>query len=127
MVYGIGVDLISVSRIKKVHDKFGARFARRFLSTSELVEYDLRTNKSAFLAKRFAAKEAAVKALGTGERQGILLKDFYLTHNELGKPLLHATGKAKQVCDSVGITGSHITLTDERDQVIALAVLETGS
>ena len=88
MIAGIGVDLATISRIEKVHQRFGDRFAKRILNSEEMPAYNSHHSPDRFLTKRFAVKEAAVKALGTGERMGILLKDFYLEHDELGKPLL---------------------------------------
>lgn len=125
MILGVGIDLVSISRIEKVHRRFGARFARRILSDSEIDEYSAHTNKGVFLAKRFATKEAAVKALGTGEREGVLLKDFWLTHDRLGKPLLQVAGRAKHYCENQGVNRQHVSLSDERDQVIAFVVLES--
>lgn len=124
MIAGIGVDLATISRISKVHARFGARFARRFLHETELTTYQQHDHPERFLTKRFAAKEAAVKALGTGERQGVLLRDFYLQHDELGKPLLKVSGKAQELCISRGITGFWISLSDEGDTVAAFVVLE---
>ncbi|MGQ7844084.1 holo-ACP synthase [Granulosicoccus sp. 3-233] len=124
MIAGIGVDLATVSRIAKVHSRFGVRFARRFLHESELAAYHQHDQPERFLAKRFAVKEAAVKAMGTGERQGVLLKDFYLQHDELGKPLLRACGKAQQLCASRGITGFWVSLSDEGDTVAAFVIFE---
>lgn len=124
MIAGIGVDLATVSRIAKVHERFGMRFARRFLHDSEIPLYLNHSMPERFLAKRFAAKEAAVKALGTGERNGVLLKDFYLQHDELGKPLLCVSGVARQLCDQKGIRGFWVSLSDEGDTVAAFVVLE---
>jgi len=124
MIAGIGVDLATISRITKVHERFGDRFARRFLHESELSAYHSHEQPERFLTKRFAIKEAAVKALGTGERQGVLLKDFYLQHDELGKPLLRVSGKARTLCDARGITGFWVSLSDEGDTVAAFVVLE---
>lgn len=118
--------MTTVSRISKVHDRFSERFARRFLHEKELQSYHKHPQKERFLAKRFAAKEAAVKALGTGEREGILLKDFYLEHDSLGKPLLFASGQAKVRCDALGISHLWVTLTDEGDTVAAFVVLESS-
>jgi len=78
-----------------------------------------------FLAKRFAVKEAAVKALGTGERTGVLLRDFYLEHTELGKPLLCVDGKAKKMCEIHNVRATHVSLSDEGDQVVAFVVFES--
>lgn len=125
MITGIGVDLVTVSRVEQVHERFGERFARRILGNTELEEYRNSTYPARFLAKRFAAKEAAVKALGTGEREGVLLKDFTIAHDHLGKPLLNVDGKAAELCHQHGINQKHVTLTDERDQIVAFVVLET--
>ncbi len=124
MILGIGVDLTSISRIKAVHDRFGGRFARRILASHELDEYAQKRDQNVFLAKRFAVKEAAVKALGTGERGGVLLKDFSISHDTLGKPMLTASGAAKRVMDHKGITQTHVSHSDERDSVIAFVILE---
>ena len=124
MIFGIGVDLVTISRIASVHQRRGERFARRFLADIELVEYAALADPDRFLAKRFAVKEAAVKALGTGEREGVLLKDFYLSHSTLGKPCLHATGRAADIMADQNIYAAHVSLSDELDQVIAMVVLE---
>ena len=126
MIAGIGVDLATISRIAKVHERFGERFARRFLHQEELEQYQNHPDQNRFLCKRFAVKEAAVKALGTGERDGVLLKDFYLKHDKLGKPLLFASGAAAKRCNTMGITGLWVTLSDEGDTVAAFVVLESG-
>ena len=125
MISGIGVDLVTVSRIKGIHERFGDRFARRFLHQNELTALASHENPVQFLAKRFAVKEAAVKALGTGERTGVLLRDFYIEHTELGKPLLRVDGAAKQLCEKLNIQASHVSLSDEGDQVVAFVVLES--
>lgn len=124
MIAGIGVDLATISRVARVHSRFGERFARRFLHESEWVHYRNHAAQERFLAKRFAVKEAAVKALGTGERDGVLLKDFYLINDALGKPHLHVSGVAKQRCSDLGISGFWVSLSDEGDTVAAFVVLE---
>jgi len=129
MISGIGVDLVTVSRIEGVYKRFGNRFARRFLHQSELktlasMEVDSPDNTIRFLAKRFAIKEASVKALGTGERTGVLLRDFYIEHTELGKPLLRLDGAAKSLSEKHNIQAAHVSLSDEGDQVVAFVVFE---
>lgn len=124
MIKGVGVDLVTVSRIQKVHERHGERFARRILGDSELVTYRETKYPERILAKRFAAKEAAVKALGTGEREGVLLKDFVVSHDELGKPCLSANGVARERADSHGISAFHLSISDEGDTVIAFVVCE---
>jgi len=126
MIAGIGVDLATISRVTRVHEKFGDRFARRILNPAEWDAYSNHHSPARFLAKRFAAKEAAVKALGTGERNGVLLKDFYLQHDELGKPLLRVSGEASVRCEKLGIRHFWVTITDEGDTVAAFVVLEKG-
>jgi len=124
MIHGIGVDLVTVSRIESVHQRFGERFARRFLHAKEIDQLKNAPNKVRFLAKRFAIKEASVKALGTGERAGVLLRDFYVEHTTLGKPILHADGHALELFKQHGIQATHVSLSDEGDQVVAFVVLE---
>ena len=103
MIAGIGVDLATISRIEKTHARFGDRFARRILNEAEWDAYQNNPSQINFLTKRFAVKEAAVKALGTGEREGILLKDFYLEHDSLGKPILKVSGEASRRCEQYGM------------------------
>lgn len=124
MIFGIGVDLVTVSRIERVYDRFGERFARRFLHENEMGSLQINDNPTRFLAKRFAIKEAAVKAMGTGERTGVLLRDFYVEHSELGKPILKVDGGAKALCQTHNIEATHVSLSDEGDQVVAFVVLE---
>lgn len=133
MIFGIGVDIATVSRVQRTWERFGNRFARRFLHDDELQELTAVVDGSMdgaverFLAKRFAVKEAAVKALGTGERNGVLLRDFALAHTELGKPLLSAHGVAAEHCRREHIQRLHVSLSDERDTVVAFVVLESAS
>jgi holo-[acyl-carrier protein] synthase len=127
MIAGIGVDVVTLSRISDAHERFGERFARRILSDEEMIEYAAAKNPERFLAKRFAVNEAAVMALGSGERAGVLLKDFSLTHDKLGKPGLLIAGKAALRCQQDGIIDSHVSLSDEGDTVVAFVVLERSS
>ncbi|PID60927.1 MAG: holo-ACP synthase [Gammaproteobacteria bacterium] len=124
MIYGTGVDLTTISRIRRAHERFGERFARRFLHAEEWLQYTRHNRPERFLAKRFAVKEAAVKALGTGERQGVLLSDFYVIHDALGRPELHADGEAACLCRRHGIDALHVSLSDEGDTVAAFVILE---
>ena len=124
MIAGIGTDLVTVSRVARVYARFGERFARRVLHARELPDCRVSPDPARFLAKRFAVKEAAVKALGTGERTGVLLRDFHLEHDALGKPLLGVDGEAAARCRADGITDRHVSLSDEGDLVSAFVVLE---
>lgn len=126
MIAGIGVDLATVSRIEQAYTRFGDRFARRILNAMEWTSFSEHHSPVRFLAKRFAVKEAAVKALGTGERKGVLLRDFYLEHDELGKPILKVSGVAQTLCEQRGIKHFWVSITDEGDTVAAFVVLELG-
>lgn len=129
MIAGIGVDMATTSRIAKAYDRFGHRFARRVLNEAEWSDYENHPYPTRFLTKRFAVKEAAVKALGTGERTGVLLKDFFLQHDTLGKPILCVSGEAQKHCITRNIEHFWVSLTDEGDSVVAFVVMEyrTGS
>ena len=94
MIFGIGTDIVMVARIRKDLERFGEAFAERILSSSELQEFRDNTNKANFLARRFAAKEAAAKAMGTGFTNGIHLRDISVTHDAQGKPALAFSGQA---------------------------------
>ncbi len=127
MIHGVGVDLVTVARVRAVHARFAERFARRILTGAEIAELAALpsgADPARFLAKRFAVKEAAVKALGTGEREGVLLRDFGLAHSPLGRPELTLSGMGAERCDAAGIVASHVSLSDEGDLVTAFVVLE---
>lgn len=124
MISGIGVDLVTISRIARVHERFGQRFERRVLHPVEIKQISVHSKPIHFMAKRFAVKEAALKALGTGERTGILLSDVYIEYDELGKPILKTDGKAKQFCELHQIYALHVSISDEGNQVAAFVVCE---
>ena len=124
MIVGIGTDLVTVGRVERVHERFGERFARRVLHACELDAYRAHANPARLLAKRFAVKEAAVKALGTGERDGVLLRDFHVSHDAMGKPLLGVSGEARARCDALAVSALHVSISDEGDLVSAFVVLE---
>jgi holo-[acyl-carrier protein] synthase len=125
MIHGIGTDIVDIRRIKAAIDKFGDRFANKILSCDEREEYDSLSigEQPRFLAKRFAIKEAAAKALGTGFREGVALKDFSLSHDPLGKPLLQLNGRAEKISEAKQLKGRYISLSDEKNYVIAYATL----
>ncbi len=124
MIHGTGIDSVSIVRIAATVARFGQRFADRLLHESERAAYNHARDKVRFLAKRFAIKEAASKALGTGIRQAVSWRDFAVSSNSLGKPELTLHGAAKKLSEQHNICRLHISLTDEREQVIAMAVFE---
>ena len=127
MIIGNGIDLVRVSRIESVFEKHGKRFASHVLHEKEFPEFEKAANPIRFLAKRFAVKEAATKALGTGQAQSVLLRHFYVVHNEHGKPLLHADSTAQEICDSLGVNAMHVSISDEDEYAIANVILEKVS
>ncbi len=125
MIYGIGVDMVKIGRIQAALDRFGEAFARRILGKVEFEEF-LRSKRQAhFLAKRFAAKEAVVKAFGTGFRDGIGLRHIGVAHDEQGRPSLFYTGRARDLTQQRNITASHLSLCDEEDYAIAFVTMLT--
>ena len=124
MIFGIGTDIVQVQRMAKNLEKYGDRFAKRILSDGEFSEFSENSNQSAFLAKRFAAKEAAVKALGTGFRHGISMQHISVGHDEVGKPVLQFTDVAESIFNERLIQSSHISIADEKEFAVAYVVLE---
>jgi holo-[acyl-carrier protein] synthase len=123
-IMGIGTDIVSISRIRAIWDRFGLAFARRILMPIELEEFNLSNKPVAFLAKRFAAKEAFAKACGSGFRAGgIWLTDIGLTHNAMGKPEMAFSTQAQKMLQALGAGQSHITLSDEQDYALAFVIL----
>ena len=123
MIYGVGVDMVKVSRIRAGLDRFGDRFARRILSSSEFEDFQRAGRRASFLAKRFAAKEAVAKALGTGFRDGLTLRQISVEHDSLGKPQLRYSGRASELLEANGIGDSHLSITDEDDHALAFVAL----
>ncbi len=127
MIIGTGIDLVKVSRVESVYQKHSARFVSHVLHSKEMPEFEKAPDKARFLAKRFAVKEAATKALGTGQAQNVLLRHFYIMHNEHGKPLLHADDHALQACEALGVNAMHVSISDESEYAIANVILEKVS
>ena len=123
MIFGIGTDIVRVKRMQENIDKFGDKFAERILSDEELEEYHRYAEPSRLLAKRFAAKEAASKAMGTGFRDGITLKQIFITHDNLGKPILNFSELANAFLTKNKIIESHVSISDEQDYAVAYVTL----
>ena len=123
-IFGIGVDMVNIDRIKKIRQKYGKRFVKRILNSSELELFHQTNDQDRFLANRFAGKEAATKALGTGFSQGITWKDFGVSNKSSGQPELILSNKVEKLFITKGITSSHISLTDELPWSMAFVILE---
>ena len=124
MIYGIGTDIVSVERVGAVFERYGERFARRILSDAELLDMARAPSAVRFLAKRFAAKEAFSKAIGTGIRRPVTWRFIAVGHDSLGKPLIDPHPLLAALMDERGIAAHHISITDERDVAVAFVVLE---
>jgi holo-[acyl-carrier protein] synthase len=125
-IYGVGVDLVDNKRIERLLYRYGERFPARILGPNEQVEYLGLRSKTGFLAKRFAAKEAFSKALGTGFQNGIRLTDIDVVHDDLGRPGFQLFGRTKAYAEACGIAGFHLSLADEREYSIAYVILVTN-
>jgi len=126
MIFGIGVDVLEAARIKKVFDKYGEHFVERLLMPAERAQMAKTRRKERFLAMRFAAKEAIVKAMGTGFAHGVWIRDVGVVQNAWGRPEVAYSPRGEKVRRKLGIGGGHVTLTDEAGLIVAVAVLETA-
>lgn len=124
MIYGIGIDVISVARVAAALQRFGDRFAQRILAERELQDFRRRKAPERFLAKRFAAKEAFSKAMGTGIRTPVTWRYIEVGHDRRGKPLIvpHPLLAARMKEWDIG--AAHISITDELDTAVAFVILE---
>ncbi len=123
MIYGIGIDVLKTERVERVHQKYGAKFVDHLLLPAERDQLARTARPVRFLAMRFAAKEAIVKAMGTGFAHGIWIRDVGIVQNSWGKPEVIYSARGAAVRDGLGVGEGHITLTDEAGLVVAVAVL----
>jgi len=126
MIYGVGVDLVKISRIENVLSRWGDRFVKRVFTENESEFCYKRAFPSSPFALRFAAKEAFSKAMGTGMRHGIRWRDIEVFHFPGGRPGLRLSGRSSTICEEEHITGWHLSLSDEGEYGIAMVVLEKG-
>lgn len=127
-LFGIGTDIVQVARIKKIVSRYGVVFARRILSEIEYKLYQELSShqKIHYLAKRFAAKEAVAKALGTGISKGIAFKDISITNNKNGQPMVIYSGEAQRYAIENNIQETFISLADEQDFAVAFVTILKG-
>ncbi len=122
-IAGIGTDLVSIPRMQAMLDRHGNRIARRILGEDEFREFQHSSQPAAYLAKRFAAKEATAKALGTGFRQGLSLRHIQVRNDALGKPELCLFHQAQILAEQLNIGQQLISLSDERHYALAFVTL----
>mgnify|MGYP001415720319 FL=1 len=120
-IFGIGTDIVDLERINKIYSKYGDKFAKKILNENELVNFNRSKNKSSFLGKRFAAKEAIGKALGIGILNGNLLKNIFIDHDKFGKPIVKLNNK-EEFKFYLNKT-IYISIADEKKFAIANALI----
>ena len=126
MIYGNGIDIIDINRIRRVIDKYGNRFKKKCFSISEIEKSEKRLNSVESYAKRYAAKEACAKALGTGLARGVFWKDIEVKNNQYGKPLIILHGKAREIFKNINKksnTQIEVSLSDEKKYAIANVII----
>jgi holo-[acyl-carrier protein] synthase len=126
MVLGIGIDAVTISRIDRLLELRGERFLERVFSPAEIEEGLKRYDRASFFAVRFAAREAFVKALGTGFGRGVSMHDVEVTKGEWGAPQLRLSQRLETFAASRGIARWHLSLTHEADTALAIVVLESS-
>lgn len=128
MIIGIGSDLIDIRRVEKTLEKYGERFTQRVFTPIEQAKSDARRQRAASYAKRFAAKEACAKALGTGIAQGVFWRDMGVINLPSGKPTMALTGGAQTQLQKLIPTGKraaiHLTITDDFPLAQAFVIIE---
>ncbi len=124
MIAGIGVDIAETVRFVDLYQRYGERFTQRILTIHEQEQFKAKPYPEAFLATRFAAKEAAVKALGTGFDRGVGYKSIEVKNNDDGKPELYFHDKALEIIRQSQISCTHLSISDERHYVVAMVVVE---
>ncbi|HYK24619.1 MAG TPA: holo-ACP synthase [Steroidobacteraceae bacterium] len=123
MIFGIGVDVLETKRIAHTLERYGARFIDHLLMPQERAQLERTQRPERFIAMRFAAKEAIVKAMGTGFAHGVWIRDVGVVQNSWGKPEVVFSERGDRVRHGLGIGEGHVTLTDEAGLVVAVAVL----
>ena len=123
MIFGIGTDIVRVDRIAAAHGRFGRHFVERLLMPEELEAFGESKRPVRFLAMHFAAKEAIVKALGTGFRHGVWIRDAGFLPNAWGRPEVLFSARGRALADRLGAGEGHVSLSDESGLVVAVAVL----
>ncbi|MBI5281683.1 MAG: holo-[acyl-carrier-protein] synthase [Candidatus Solibacter usitatus] len=124
MILGTGIDLAEVPRIRAAIERYGERFIQRIFTPAEIAYVQRKANKYERYAARFAAKEAGMKAIGTGWRMGVRWQDFEVTNLRSGRPTLTLHGVARKVADHYGVTAIHLSLTHTEQYGQAFVILE---
>jgi holo-[acyl-carrier protein] synthase len=124
MIVGTGVDIAEVVRIKAAMERYGERFLKRVFTPEEIRYSTSKANPGERFAARFAAKEAAMKAIGTGLRRGVTWQDVEVVRSPGGRPGLRLSGKAAEFAGALGCKRIHLSLSHTEEQAIAYVILE---
>lgn len=124
MIVGIGIDVAEVDRIRDAIERHGRRFVERIFSSAEIEYVDRKANRYERYAARFAAKEAAMKAIGTGWRHGVRWQDFEVTNMASGRPTLQFHGVAATIAQGLGVRNIALSLTHTELEGVAIVILE---
>lgn len=123
MIFGVGTDIVELSRVQETYNRFGDHFVDRLLMDEERELYERNKWPVRFLAMRFAAKEATVKAMGTGFAHGVWIRDVGIVANSWGRPEVIWSERGLAVCRDLGIGAGHVSLSDDAGLILAFAVV----
>ena len=123
MIFGVGTDVLELTRIQETYNRFGAHFVNRLLMDEEREQFGRNKWPVRYLAMRFAAKEATVKAMGTGFAHGMWIRDVGIVNTAWGRPEIIWSERGQRVCDELGISGGHVSLSDDAGLIVAFAVV----
>jgi holo-[acyl-carrier protein] synthase len=124
MIRGVGIDIVTVSRIERAVERWGKRFLERIFTPAEIDRCQRRMRPAGCLALRFAAKEAFAKALGLGMRKGLRWRDIEVVHDHLGKPDLRLHNQAERLLAAMSASRTWLSLSDESDSAVAVVIIE---
>ena len=123
MIFGVGTDLVELSRVQQTYERFGDHFVERLLMDEERELFERTRQKVRFLAMRFAGKEATVKAMGTGFAHGVWIRDVGILNDPRGRPVITWSERGRKVCEQLGVGDGHVSLTDDAGLILAFAVV----
>jgi holo-[acyl-carrier protein] synthase len=124
VIVGLGIDIAEVDRIRDAIERHGQRFIQRIYTTAEIAYVERKANRYERYAARFAAKEAAMKAIGTGWKRGVRWQDFEVTNLRSGRPTLQFHGVAAQIANELGVRNIALSLTHTARDGMAMVILE---
>ena len=123
MIFGVGTDICELVRVQQTYDRFGEHFVRCLLMDEERALFNPEKRPARFLAMRFAAKEATVKAMGTGFAHGMWIRDVGVVNNDWGRPEIIFSARGRAMCEKLGIGDAHVSLSDDAGLIVAFAVV----